>query len=183
MIIILSCFQLPLSGSLAALESGVDVTNVDAFNSLSRDHLRRCLSDADQHQQTAFNSLSRDHRRYYDLPRSSLLPRRLLSTPSLGITCTILFSPSEIETTYRSFQLPLSGSRISRKGDFIRTQLLSTPSLGITSLSSSRPTPARKTFNSLSRDHVSVTFSVPFSSSTILSTPSLGITRPSRASI
>ena len=69
-------FQLPLSGSLVELQETGYVTKHYAFNSLSRDHLRRrdwgsCEKDH------PFNSLSRDHRaRFRDFPTlRGFLPR------------------------------------------------------------------------------------------------------------
>ena len=56
----------------------------------------------------AFNSLSRDHR---PIPLQAVLSGFIfLSTPSLGITKIVLLDHTEIEGTW-AFQLPLSGSQ------------------------------------------------------------------------
>ena len=100
-----------------------------------------------------------------------------LSTPSLGITSDGNWSYVEIE--WIPFQLPLSGSLKIFVGDIIiDVEKLSTPSLGITlDLPVHFPlTFLRRTFNSLSRDHLAAPASF-WSCLSWLSTPSLGITR------
>jgi hypothetical protein len=103
-----------------------------------------------------FNSLSRDHS--WGHPRG-LYPRFKLSTPSLGITRSVLKSER-------------SGFRLS----------LSTPSLGITDLSSGCRNRKRPSFNSLSRDHLEGVVDASRHAVIQLSTPSLGITTHDRAS-
>jgi len=101
-----------------------------------------------------------------------------LSTPSLGITLFL----KAINTETISFQLPLSGSlNIFYFPQFNKKWIrLSTPSLGITSAirPSRRMGHQPEAFNSLSRDHSLVAFTVSDGAFLdTLSTPSLGITK------
>ena len=55
-------FQLPLSGSLEDFYKFIRDLRRSSFNSLSRDHIRPCLSPSGGRNLSTFNSLSRDHR-------------------------------------------------------------------------------------------------------------------------
>ena len=78
----------------------------------------------------AFNSLSRDH---------------------LIVLCHLVARRSS------SFQLPLSGSLTLGLAEPFKPQRLSTPSLGITRAPTDIVSQLARTFNSLSRDHISHT--------------------------
>ena len=148
------CFQLPLSGSQKGSVFRWCMHWL-TFNSLSRDHdtglvVGRWVGKC------AFNSLSRDHRKnqYGETIDDTII----LSTPSLGITSLRTARWTLLACT--CFQLPLSGSPARAHSSHSRRE-------------------ARHAFNSLSRDHILLAFSISFLFA-LLSTPSLGITRRHR---
>ncbi len=119
----------PSLGITEPMDSSASRATRSPFNSLSRDHLIRAVG-ATELIYLSFNSLSRDH---YFVPEifDGKGSSTLLSTPSLGIT--------RIETSRR-----------------VLAPKLSTPSLGITlRVVHVQRNEAVKTFNSLSRDHLS----------------------------
>jgi len=125
--------------------------HIKAFNSLSRDHIQLEKQMKERDELETFNSLSRDHR-LHDL-RGERGMRRLLSTPSLGITHTQ--EGPRIPGSPR-FQLPLSGSPVLQRPRAVVERVYA--------------------FNSLSRDHLKRSFVLVGQAYRALSTPSLGIT-------
>ena len=147
-------FQLPLSGSLEKRSLRAIKVELEAFNSLSRDHTFLRFSDFTKYT-PAFNSLSRDHILRL---RVGLFTLCIISFNSLSLGITYLPKELELAVKRLDFQLPLSGS-LKWEGERARVMYW--------------------TFNSLSRDHNPRIASgrAGHHAQARLSTPSLGITK------
>ena len=125
-----------------------------SFNSLSRDHYTKLNVSEPLYDPFAFNSLSRDHPVEKTLDAFGRPAK--LSTPSLGITEVASGGAQSqgAELSTPSIGITLCHNEARHKPK--HRVKLSTPSLGITAISSRMRTSAPSTFNSLSRDHMSV---------------------------